>query len=505
VGSDLLRLEEPAALDGSGLLRRLSVPPTNVWCVWCGEDEAARSAADLLIAWWHETGGIKGAPDLWMGPRSGLERRLLNRALCELDEAHRRNEALQRSVSALRDEWASAARTPPEITELIENLRLSPPRMVFASSAAKDETALPMSEPLQSCDEASAFLVQPLPAWSRGLVGIDVHIAQGTTCSGMLLALLYAVDGDRVLADWRIPLGALRPGWLPLRIPAALDQPYRMLELRLQRIGSEVGSLRLSVAATGLLDEFAMKIEPGSEVGSPSGATPSGMLAIRIWAGLPGTPWDPSRSAGGHPLWGELAVSVLDHIVAQVHATRQFTASFHWFGCLPGGKVLLHPLRDRVAAACLPLPDTSALLAVNCEVVLEDHRRRTPIACKLVVTAPETTVDQAENEEQVLASSGWVVLTQPEYAYPLSALLARPHFGPVNLHLFTRIADRGPDYYGRTVFGRFELRIDRQAAWQMPPVLATGPAKGEYRRNGRSITVGPAHRIPLVFASGSEE
>ena len=172
------------------------------------------------------------------------------------------------------------------------------------------------------------------------------------------------------------------------------------------------------------------------------------------------------------------AVPVLDHIVAQVHATREFTASFRWFGCLPGGKVLLHPLRDRVAAACLPLPDTSALLAANCEVVMEDRRRRTPIACKLVVTAPETAVDQAEHEEQVLASSGWVVLTQPEYAYPLSALLARPHFGPVSLHLFTRIADRGPDYYGRTVFGRFELRIDRQAAWQMPPVLGTAPRCG---------------------------
>jgi Family of unknown function (DUF6212) len=134
--------------------------------------------------------------------------------------------------------------------------------------------------------------------------------------------------------------------------------------------------------------------------------------------------------------------------------------------------VLLHPLVDRGAAACLSLPAASALRAVSCEVVMEDRRRRTPIAAKLVVAAPEITVDQAENEEQVLASSGWTILAQPEHIYPLSARLARPHFGPVNLHLFTRIADRGPDYYGRTVFGRFELRIDSQTAWQMPPVLS---------------------------------
>src|SRR5207244_12835767 len=132
------------------------------------------------------------------------------------------------------------------------------------------------------------------------------------TRGGVLRCALCCMHGGCVPAYWRLPLATLRPGWLPLRMPAALDRPYRMLELRLRCIGSEAESLRLSVAATGLRDEFAMKVESGSEVGSLSGAAPSGMLAIRIWAGLPGTPWDSSRSAGGHPLWGELAVSVLD-------------------------------------------------------------------------------------------------------------------------------------------------------------------------------------------------
>jgi hypothetical protein len=197
------------------------------------------------------------------------------------------------------------------------------------------------------------------------------------------------------------------------------------------------------------------------------------MLAIRIWASLPGTRWEASRGAGGHPLWGELAVPIPDHVVAQVHPTRDFAASFRWFDSLPHGRVLLHPLYDRVVAACLTLSTTSALRAVNCEVAIEDHRRRTPIAGKLVVALPETTVDQAENEDGVMASSGWVVLAQPERSYLLSAPLTRLHFGPVNLHLFTRVADGGPDHYGRTVFGRFELRIDSEAAWQMPAVFAS--------------------------------
>jgi hypothetical protein len=250
-----------------------------------------------------------------------------------------------------------------------------------------------------------------------------------------------------------------------------LDRPFRTLELRGWGVGLD--SPWLSVASTGLLDEFAMKIRPDAVAGSSCGAAPSRMLAIRIWAGLPGTRWDVSRGAGGHPLWGELAVPIADHIVAQVHATRDFAASFRWFDRLPCGRVLLHPLHNRVVAACIPLSATSALKAVNCEVVMEDHRRRAPIVCKLVVAIPETTVDQAEGEEQVLASSGWMVLPQPERLFLLSAPLTRLHFGPVNLHLFTRVADGGPDYYGRTVFGRFELRIDSEATWQMPPVLAS--------------------------------
>ena len=118
----------------------------------------------------------------------------------------------------------------------------------------------------------------------------------------------------------------------------------------------------------------------------------------------------------------------------------------------------------------IPLPAISALRAVSCEVVMEDPRRRAPIACKLVVADPEATVDQAESEERALASSGWVTLAQPEHPYSVAAPVTQPHFGPVNVHLFTRIADEGPDFYGRTVFGRFELHIDGQAAWQMPPV-----------------------------------
>ncbi len=473
---DVLRLEEPGGRHSWDLLRTLLVPPANVWCLVRGEDAAAVRAADRLIAWWHEVGGVQRAPNICSNLSHGLERCLLDRALTELSETQSRNVALQRNLSALRDEWASAARIPPEITELLENLRLSLPRLLFASGKPEGETVVPVTEPQENRGKSAGILVQPFPAWSRGIIAIDAHIAQGAAGNGTLRVSLYAIDGDRVLADWRIPFADLRPGWLPLRVPTAVDRSFHALELRLWAVGFD--SPRLSVASTGLIDEFAMKFRPGAAAQSSWDTAPDRMLAIRIWAALPGTEWDASTGGGAHPLSGELAVPLPDHIVTRAHATRDFAAGFRWFDALPGGRVLLHPVYNRTAAACIPLLPISALRAVNCEVVIEDYRRREPIACKLVVSAPEIAADQAESEDQVLASSGWVVLSQPQQSYLLSAPLSQLFSGPVSLHLFTRVADDGPDYYGRTIFGRFELRVDSRSAWQMPPILACSDNRG---------------------------
>src|SRR5215470_8325146 len=76
----------------------------------------------------------------------------------------------------------------------------------------------------------------------------------------------------------------------------------------------------------------------------------------------PGTPRDRLRNAADRALRGELCV---DHVVAQVRATRQFTAPFRWFDGVPDGGVLLHPERNKVAAACILLRTTSALCGVS--------------------------------------------------------------------------------------------------------------------------------------------
>jgi hypothetical protein len=468
----LCLMEEAARLVPDGAFHRLQVPPANVWFVWAGDD-AALEHAEALLDWWREAGGAGGVPALWTAPAAELERRLLERALGEVADLHRRNQELQRNLSALREEWAHATRIPPEVTELLDNLRLSPPRMLFGSSPSTSELPVPaLAERRSGGGSPGAVLVQRLPAWARGLVGVDLHVAQSGAGGGALLASLLAVDTGRVLADWRMPFTDLCPGWLPLRLPAASSQPDRVLELRVCCLAVDAAPPSLSLAPIGLLDEFSLRVDPASAAASVLPDPNPGMLALRVWGGLPGIAYDPAANVTVRPLPASITFALPDYVVAHVRRTHEGSAPFPWFGYLGGGKVLLHPLRARVVAACIPLRSMPGLVSVACETLIEDPRCQTSIACKLVVAAPEIAVDEAEREESVLASSGRMVIEAPLRPHLLTARLREPWHGPVHLHLFSDIPDGGPGHYGRAVFTRFRVEIDGQAAWSMPPALA---------------------------------
>ncbi|WP_200475663.1 DUF6212 domain-containing protein [Azospirillum argentinense] len=112
-------------------LRALAIPPAAVRALWSG-DEAARRDAERLLGWWEEAGGPDSAPPQMAGDASTLLRGLLAQAFGEIDGLHRRNAGLQQTLSTLREEWGRSARLPPEAVELLDALRLSPPRLVFA-------------------------------------------------------------------------------------------------------------------------------------------------------------------------------------------------------------------------------------------------------------------------------------------------------------------------------------------------------------------------------------
>ncbi|KAA0679954.1 DUF6212 domain-containing protein [Roseomonas genomospecies 6] len=456
-----LLLPEGVAWDGEGALRTLAIPPAAVRVLWSC-DEAARRDAERLLGWWEETGGPDSAPPQVTGDAAALLRGLLTQAFREIDGLHRRNAGLQHSLSALREEWGRSARLPPEAVELLDALRLSPPRLVFATPRPAGALPVPLRHGRHPA--GAGEIVQRLPTGARGLVGIDLHLDRAPKGSGVLAAALTAVETGETIADWRLSFGDLRSGWLPLRLPAACTRMDRILELRIGATGVVTESPRLSLAQAGLLDEYATA--PPARAGGQAA-----MLALRLWGGLPGLDYGPSAHPAPHPAPARMIWPLTEPVLAPVRKGREFEATFPWFGLLRGGRILLHPLHGVVTAAHIPLDEVPGAVAVRAQAVIDDPRCRTPIACKLVAAPPSVTVDEAEREEGILASSGWVVLDEPRRPLGLSAALAAPWSGPMALHLFTDIPDRGHGLYGRTIFSDFELEIDSATAWATPPVL----------------------------------
>ena len=427
----------------------IEVPPANVWFIWAA-DETWLPDAMALLNWWQTAGG-GSAPPIWTDPPDSLPMRMLDHALGEIERLHGRNHELQRNLSQLREEWAHSVRIPPEIGELLDNLRLSRARMIFGRMPAGRSITVPAQL------KSDPPMVQRLPVWARGLVGIDLHLVEGGTGGGRLEISLRAADADRMLAHWRIPILIMKPGWLPLRLPTASSLPYRELELRLSCIVVDGVPPVVSLAPTGLLNEFALQGED--------------MLALRLWCGLPGIAYEPDSNLSPHPLQARNSAPIADQVVAQVRSTRDHKAPFVWFSHLQKGRVLLHPLRNVVAAAVIPVRPLPSTIAVTCEARVEDQRFQSLIACKLVAATPEIGVDQAEREEGVLASSGWMEIDAPMRRHLLTADFEAPHDGPVQLHLFSKIADDSAGAYGWLVFSGFVAELDGRSYGSMPVSL----------------------------------
>ncbi|UKJ76935.1 DUF6212 domain-containing protein [Azospirillum brasilense] len=442
-------------------LRALAIPPAAVRALWSG-DEAAGRDTERLLGWWEEVGGPDSVPPQMTGDGSTLLHGLLAQAFGEIDGLHRRNAGLQQTLSTLREEWGRSARLPPEAVELLDALRLSPPRLIFASPRPVGALPVPLRHGRNTA--GAAEIVQRLPAGARGLVGLDLHLDQAPKGSGALAVALVGAETGETLAEWRLSFGDLRSGWLSLRLPAASTRMDRLLDLRIGAIGVVTEAPRLSLAQAGLLDEYAVA-PPARAVGQPA------MLALRLWGGLPGLEYGAAAHLAPHPAPDRMVWPLTQPVLAQLRKGREFEATFPWFGLLRGGRVLLHPLHGVVTAGHIPLDEVPGAVAVRARAVIDDPRCRSPIACKLVVAPPSLTVDEAEREEGILASSGWTVLEEPRRPLDLSAALAAPWSGPMALHLFTDIPDRGHGLYGRTIFSDFEVEIDSRTAWTTPPAL----------------------------------
>lgn len=453
-GTDFVLLNQD---DGAAEIdwHTIELPPTNVWAVWSPEGAVPLAG---LADWWSRVGGAE--PIFVHGDAATLSAVLIERSLAEVDRLTRANQLLIEDLASLRESWAHNVRLPPELEELLANLRVAPPRLVFETPAAYGDTAVPVTGPADSI--STAGLRQRLPIGARGLLGIDLHLTAPGTGDGVVEVQLVAREADAELARWRMPYREINAGWLPLRLPAASTLTWRALELRIHASGGATAP-RLSSAPTGLLKEYAFS--------RPDSGTANGtMLALRLWGGLPGVGTVASSDAA--PLPANPVVAIPEHVTAAVRSTRELTWAYPYFGYLDRGRVLLRPLRVTPAsAACISLPAVSGLAAVSCEAKIDDGLCKTRLLVQLVVTRSGHGPDDAEQDVGVLASSGWIELAEPLKPYTLIARLPEPESGLVDVHFFSRLPQGGTLAHGRVVFGRFEAELNERAAWNRDPVL----------------------------------
>jgi hypothetical protein len=431
---------------------------------------ASRGFVEALAGWWSENGGGRTVPIVVDGNKAALDTALLERALHEIQHLTRNSQVLLGNLTALRAELEHHARIPPEVEDLVANLRLAPPRLTFTSPATTNEIAPPHAQAENGAADAGDWLRQRLPIGARGFLGVDLHVARPGVGDGMLIAELVGLDAGDTLATWHVQYGELCAGWLPLRLDVASTRPWRSLELRLKAVGGEAVP-HLSVGPVGLLNEYQLVV-PTEHLAFAH--TEGAMITLRLWGSLPGIKVPTATDREATSLSADPVAAIPDQVVASVRLTRELPASFQVFGYLDRGQVLHRPVRTTPAAACISLPTTSGLIGILCEAVIDDARCQTRLACRLVVTASGYGPDAAERGEGVLAASEWIWLDKPLKAYKLIARLPTPQNTQVDVHLFTRLPEGGTYQYGRVVWRRFEAEMKGHAIWGMRPMLPVG-------------------------------
>lgn len=448
--------------EGTGVLS-LDLPPSNIWAFWV-PGSISDTSLEQLKTWCSDTGSKDFDAPIIKGGRDALVEVLLARSRQEVQKLGNANVALMRDLAALRESWVSHVRIPAEVQELLTNLRLTSPRLIFNNSDASNDRAISAGPFDQSC------ITQPLPVGARGLLGFDLNVTDIGTGRGTLFAQLQGRETGAILAKGQIPFDALLPGWLLFRLQSASAAPSQAVELHVWTESESGGTPpQIGIVSPGLLSKFGLNYT--AEVAGSS-KDPQ-MLALRLWGGLPGME---IFSSDGELLSQPLAafeVPVPDSLLRSVQLTRELSAPYPVFGYMEYGKVLLRPLKANPSAAVIRLPAIRGLVEISCEAFIDDRRCETRgLAARIVVTSKGISVDQAEKGEGVLAATDWTELNEALMVSKLMVRFTDVQNDPVDMHLFTRLPKPGPvPPHGRVVFKQFATEVHTRSAWDTSPIM----------------------------------
>jgi hypothetical protein len=403
-------LSDYAAGEIASDLVGIELPPPEIWLVAVFDELSAHQAsAALALLKTHQ-------PELAVSRFSSLKdpqlvMTLLRHAASQYYQAASRNAEILRSTSALRQRFERMVRIPPEVSELLENLRINGVRQGFSSEHLQ---ALPGIETNGAAEIElnQQELRQPLPLWMRGLAGLDLHVAHVHPAEGVLRLRLEARDAAEVVAEWEVPLARLSSGWLRFRLDAPCSFTHRSAQLRLRTEGAPAGAIALSLRPTGPFFEYACSVGAQSPLSRK-------MLAVRSWIGLPGVPTEtlPSIARQRSPL---PARSIAAAVLKRPLMPQTFAA-------LPNGHIRIHAVTGPrgallVQGASFNVSAIDSTVSIGCRVRLMNRQSQAWVRSRLVIAAPGATLEDVECGD-TLAQSEWASLRDPQREVELTAPL----------------------------------------------------------------------------------
>lgn len=263
-------------------------------------------------------------------------------------------------------------------------------------------------EPTTIANSNSAIAKQLLPVSSRGLTGIELHIAkQYNQAVGYLRISLKACEDTTSIALWQIPYSHISTGWLGLDLPTINLGRKRDLELTVEW-HTELGPAP-ALSLTKLQPIPEARVYSDNLILEHS-------LSLRIWQGLPGTrkvtsPYLLITEGDREPLpqlgyLGQRAMASVQEVTPNLP-----TDDFEHIQVLEdGAKIMTHPRGDGTATIAMlsdSFPPTANQLTAS---IATEHPEAGTIEYAIAIIEPETDPKTAFNSQVALSCSDWIAV-----------------------------------------------------------------------------------------------
>jgi Family of unknown function (DUF6212) len=431
--------------------QRVSISMAPSFCTgYLVASPAGKQELAPLIAWWKKHSPSETCPpclDL-SAVENSLDittefwRLLFEQAQQETKTIATHLSLLQKQYLELRSFHETVQNAFVTIESFLSQAKLPALQLVFENQPTQQSIAV---EPGKSYQ-----IQQGLPVPSQGLAAIEIYIAKcHERAMGTLAVGVHTLEENTTLAQWHIPYGHLRAGWLPLDLPS-IDMGRRQeIELRIGWNTQVDPPPRIALSGAQPIPEAGVR---------QNGQPLNGSLAMRLWTGLPGS----RRCLSPYSSWanepelanptgmtsGCLGEKTLSGVLAIVPNSPDESKT-HIVALEGGQKILTHPRASGVTVAMLPFAFPTGGTTVRATVCTEHSEASAIEYAMALVKDGEEMLTCFENDEtnSGIPFSGWISV-EPETPRQITVFLEQPADEHYHIVFGTRLAPGGINNYG---------------------------------------------------------